>query len=386
MAEQDSGQERTEQPTPKKLADARKKGQIARSKELNTTLMLIIAAISFFMVGGYLGNELRLMMLEDLQLERATIMDPKSIIEVFETNIFQGLKFIAPFLVITLVSAFIGPLMMGGWNFTLSSAKPKFSKLNPMSGLKRMFGQNALVELVKSLAKVMLIGSVGAALLWGLSDNFLNLSSEPVNQGIIHGGKIMLWEFLAFSTILLLVAGIDVPWQLWSHHKKLRMTRQDIKEEFKQTDGNPEVKGKIKALQREMAQRRMLEDVPDANVVLINPTHFSVAIRYKDGKDNSPVVVAKGTDELAFRIREVAEANHVPLFSAPPLTRALYYSTDIGQHIPTGLFVAVAKVLAYIYRINDELASRQPHVQEPNDLEIPDEFLHLERKNNKFER
>ena len=383
MAEQDSGQDRTEKPTPKKLADARKKGQIARSRELNTTLMLIIAAVSFFMVGGYLGNELRLLMLADLQIERERIMDTTAMLQTFSSNIYQGLAFIAPFLLISLVSAFIGPLVMGGWNFTLSAVKPKFNKLNPLSGFKRMFGQHALIELVKSLAKVGLIGAVGTVLLWGLADNFLNLSSEPVDQGIIHGGKMMLWVFLAFSSILLLVAAIDVPWQLWSHQKKLRMTRQELKDEFKQTDGNPELKAKVKAMQREMAQRRMLEEVPTANVVLINPTHFSVAIRYRDGEDDSPVVIAKGSDEMALRIREVAKKHNVPLFSAPPLTRALYYSTEIGQHIPTGLFIAVAKVLAYVYRINEQMGR---HVQKPEDLEIPEEFRNLDRKNTKFER
>ncbi len=383
MAEADSGQDRTEKPTPKKLADARKKGQIARSRELNTTLMLIIAALSFFLIGGYLGNELRLLMLADLRLEREVVLDGNAMLEMLKTNFQQGLLFIAPFLLITLVSAFLGPLVMGGWNFTLSAAKPKFSKLNPLAGFKRMFGQHALIELVKSLAKVGLIGAVGATLLWGLSDDFLALSAEPVNQGIIHGGKMMLWVFLAFSTILLLVAAIDVPWQLYSHQKKLRMTRQELKDEFKQTDGNPELKAKVKAMQREMAQRRMLDDVPTANVVLINPTHFSVAIRYRDGEDDSPVVVAKGTDELAFRIREVAEQHNVPLFSAPPLTRALYYSTEIGQHIPTGLFVAVAKVLAYVYRLNDQMGAQ---MQEPRDLEIPEEFANLDRKNTRFER
>ncbi len=383
MAESDSGQDRTEKPTPKKLADARKKGQIARSRELNTTLMLIIAAISFFMVGGYLGNELRLLMLADLQIERDIVLDTNAMLEVLKHNAWQGLQFMAPFLAITLVSAFIGPLVLGGWNFTLSAAKPKFNKLNPLAGFKRMFGQHALIELLKSLAKVGLIGAVGTVLLWGLADDFLGLSAEPVDQGIIHGGKMMLWVFLAFSTILLLVAAIDVPWQIYSHQKKLRMTRQELKDEFKQTDGNPELKAKIKAMQRELAQRRMLEDVPTANVVLINPTHFSVAIRYRDGEDDSPVVVAKGTDELAFRIREVAEKHNVPLFSAPPLTRALYYSTEIGQHIPTGLFVAVAKVLAYVYRINEQMGA---NVQKPDDLEIPKEFADLDRKNTRFER
>ncbi len=386
MAEQDSGQDRNEKPTAKKIADARKKGQIARSRELNTTVMLIIAAISFFMVGGYLGNELRLLMVADLQLEREMLLDSNHLIEALKVNTWQALVFVAPFLLITLVSAFVGPLVMGGWNFTMSAAKPKFNKLNPLSGFKRIFGTQALIELVKSIAKVALIGTVGTLLLWGLSDKFLTLSNEPVNQGIIHGGKMMLWEFLAFSTILLLVAAIDVPYQLWSHHKKLRMTRQEIKDEFKQTDGNPELKAKVKAMQREMAQRRMLDDVPTANVVLINPTHFSVAIRYRDGEDDSPIVVAKGTDELAFRIREVAEKNNVPLFSAPPLTRALYYSTEIGQHIPTGLFIAVAKVLAYVYRINDQLGTAARNIHKPDDLEVPEEFRNLDRKNTKFER
>lgn len=386
MAEQDSGQDKTEQPTGKKIADARKKGQIPRSRELNTTIMLIITSISFFYVGGFFGGELLTLMRGDFIIERQDIFDKKAMIDKFVEDSVFSLKMLAPFFILTIITAFIGPLMLGGWNFTTSSMAPKFSKLNPIAGIKRMFGPNGAIELLKAIAKVLLLGSLGTILLWTLSDEILHLSSLPIQTAIIEGGRLMLWEFLALSTILLIVAGIDVPYQLYSHQKKLKMTMKEVKDENKETQGNPEVKGKIKALQREVAMRRMLQDVPDAAVVLVNPTHYSIALRYDEDNDYAPMVVAKGEDHMAFRIREVADENGVPIFSAPPLTRAIYYSTEIGETIPSGLYIAVAKILAYLFRLKQATSGDQVHIQKPTDIEIPTEFKGLNQRNKNFDR
>lgn len=386
MAESDSGQDKTEEPTGKRLADARKKGQIPRSRELNTTIMLIISAISFFYVGGFFGGELLTMMRSDFMLDREHIFDKQAMLAGFVEDGLHSLKMLAPFFVLTIITAFIGPLVLGGWNFTMSSMAPKFSKMNPASGIKRMFGPNGGIELLKALAKVILLGSLGTILLWTLSDEILNLSSLPIETAIIEGGRLMLWEFLALSAILLIVAGIDVPYQLYSHKKKLKMTLKEIKDENKETQGNPEIKGKIKALQREAAMRRMLQDVPNAAVVLVNPTHFSVALRYDEDNDYAPVMVAKGEDHMAFRIREVAEEHGVPIFSAPPLTRAIYFSTEIGEAIPSGLYIAVAKILAYLFQLKQATGAGPAQAEKPSDIEIPEEFKNLSQRNRKFDR
>ncbi len=386
MAEQNSGQDRTEQPTAKRLADARKKGQIPRSRELNTTIMLLISAVSFFYVGGHFGLELLAMMRSDFTMERTLLFDTKAMLDGFSSDALNALLMVAPFFLLTLVAAFIGPLVLGGWNFSTESMAPKFSKMNPLSGIKRMFGGNGGIELLKALAKVVLLGALGGLLLWSLTDEFLGLSQQSLQTGMIHGGRMLLWEFLALSAVLLLVAGIDVPYQLWSHQKKLKMTLKEVKDENKDTQGNPEIKGKIRAIQREMAQRRMLEDVPNAQVILINPTHFSVALRYDEGQDRAPVVVAKGEDHMALKIREIAKEHDVPTFSAPPLTRALYYSTEIGEAIPAGLYVAVAKVLAYIFQLKRSTSQKDQPVNQPQTIEIPDEFKDLSHPNRRFER
>lgn len=386
MAESSSGQERTEQPTPKKLLDARKKGQVPRSRELNTTVMLLFAALGMMFMGQYIISDLLELFRHDLQLEREQLFDKNAMLTQFGENIIVALKIVAPFFALTLVTVFIGPLAMGGWSFSGKAMAPKFSKLNPLSGFKRMFGPNGLVELLKALAKFVLLGAVAIAMFAAFKDEFLGLGLEPLRQGMAHGSTLMLWQFIALAATLILVAGIDVPYQLWSHHKKLRMTLQEIKEEQKQTNGNPEVKGKIRAVQRELAQQRMLQDVPDAEVIIVNPSHYAVALRYADGKESAPRVVAKGLDLVSFKIREVAKAHDVPIFTAPPLSRALYYSTEIGQQIPTGLYVAVAKVLAYVLQLKQINTTGGRAPDEPRDLEMPEAFRDLAQKNQRFER
>lgn len=383
MAEADSGQERTEKPTPKKLKKSREEGQIPRSRELNTTLAMLFAASGFVMVGDYMASSLIDLFQTDLTLTRETIMDTKAVTQSFAHNGLAALQLIGPFLAIMFISVFIGPAILGGFSFSTKALAPKWSKLNPISGLKRVFGPKGLVELVKALAKFILLFSMAILLFQAAKDDYLGLGMEPLGQAMIHGSQLFFWHFFALTAALLIIALLDSPYQLWTHHKKLRMSRQDIKQESKESDGNPEVKSRIRALQREISQRRMLEDIPTAQVILVNPTHFAVALRYQDGKENAPIMVAKGTDLIAFKIREIGEAHDVPIFTAPPLTRAIYYSTEIGQTIPTGLYTAVAKILAYLFQLKH---ATQFTPQKPEDFDIPKELSDLDRRNNRFER
>lgn len=386
MAESSSGQERTEQPTPKKLQDARNKGQVPRSRELNTTIMLLFAALGLMFMGKYMIGDLLDIFHHDLWLERKHLFDKNFMLTQFNESILMAVKLMAPFLLLTLVTVFIGPLAMGGWSFSTKALAPSFGKLNPLSGFKRMFGPNGLVELLKALAKFILLAAVSLSMFSIFKNEFLGLGLEPLTQGMMHGADLMLWHYIALSATLILVAGMDVPYQLWSHNKKLRMTLKEIQDEQKETNGNPEMKGRIRSVQREMAQQRMLQDVPDAQVIIVNPTHYAIALRYEDGKESSPRIVAKGMDLVSFRIREVASAHDVPIFTAPPLARALYYSTEIGQLIPTGLYLAVAKVLAYVFQIKQMNSKSRRTPEAPTNIEIPKEFQDLVQKNHRFER
>ncbi len=382
MAE-DSGQDKTEEPTEKKIKESREKGQVARSRELNTMVSLLFASLGFIMVGDFMAEELVKLFRKDLTLERDWLFDTQKIIEVLSINTMAAIKLLAPFFFIMFISVFVGPLLVGGWNFSGKSLKPKFSKLNPFTGIKRVFGPNGLVELLKALAKFCLIGAAAILLTISSSEDLAGLGQESIEQGLIHGSKMFLLEFFVLTAVLVLIAIFDIPYQLWSNKKKLKMTMQEVKQENKQTEGSPEVKGRIRALQREVAQRKMLQDVPEANVIIVNPTHFAVALKYEDGKTGAPKVVARGVDNMALKIREIGAAHHVPVFTAPPLARALYYSSEIGQTIPEGLYIAVAKILAYIFQLKN-LPGNQ--AQAPTEFEVPGKFRQLSSVNTRFDR
>ncbi len=382
MAEESSSQDKTEKPTPKRLADARKEGQIARSREVNTMVSLFFGSMGFVLLGDFMVTRLTELFKRDFSLGKQWLFDPARMLEAISMNTVEALALLAPFLLLMFVSVFIGPLFIGGWSFSAKALAPKFSKMNPITGIKRVFGPNGLVELVKALVKFVLLGVVAALVLYLYREQLVGLGVEPVGQGLLHGATIFFVEFFALTAALVLIAGFDAPYQIWNHRKKLKMTKQELREETKQTEGNPEVKGRIKALQREIAQRRMLDAVPEANVVIVNPTHFSVALKYEEGKERAPRVVARGVDQLALKIREIARAHEVPVFSAPPLARALYYSSEVDQPVPEGLYVAVARVLAWVFQLRTSVG----YVAPPEDLEIPEEFLKLDRKNTRFER
>lgn len=374
MAENQDGQEKTEQATPKRQEDARKKGQVPRSREMTTMAMLLMGAVSLSMMGEHMIEGMGLIMHSNLALERASVFDPFALIEHFGQAIIDGILLLIPFLLVMLVTALAAPAVLGGWSFSVEALGFKFNKLNPLEGIKRIFAMRGLVELFKALAKFLLIGSVGALLLWHYMPVFMGLGREAVQPGMADAGRILSISFITLSASLVLIAAIDVPFQLWDHAKNLRMTRQEVRDEHKNTEGKPEVKSRVRAMQREIAQRRMMSEIPKADVVITNPTHYAVALRYDAENMAAPVVVAKGVELVASQIRTVANANNVPLFEAPPLARALYYSTEIDQQVPAGLYLAVAQILAYVFQLRTSVRGG-PAPQAPADIPVPDEFF-----------
>jgi flagellar biosynthetic protein FlhB len=374
MAENQDGQEKTEEATPKRQEEARKKGQVPRSRELTTMAMLLMAAIAMTFMGERMVVQLGDIMRLGLAVERAKVFDPWSVIELFGQAMSLGILLMLPFLVLMVATALAAPVALGGWSFSTEALAFKFDKLNPVTGLKRIFAARGVMELVKALAKFLLIGLIGALLLWHFLPQLMGLGREDTAVGLAHAGQILSRSFVILSASLALIAAIDVPFQIWDHAKNLKMTRQEVRDEHKNTEGKPEVKAKVRTMQREIAQRRMMSEVPKADVVITNPTHYAIALRYDADKMAAPVVVAKGVELVASQIRTVAVANKVPIFEAPPLARALYYSTEIDQQVPAGLYLAVAQVLAYVFQLR-ATARGGPVPVPPEDIPVPDEFV-----------
>jgi len=351
MAESDSSQEKTEQPTPKKLREAKQKGQIPRSKELNSMSIMVIGAAGLLLLGHSMIGSLTQMMVNGFSISRTEILDKTAIFARFGDAAWAALSGIFPFLALMTIVAIFTPLMLGGWAFSGEQIAFKANRLDPISGLKRIFSAKGLMELVKALAKFFVVSMVAAFFLWSQADEFLNLGREPFLQGLGHAAWLFGYSFLVMSLSLMLIAAIDVPFQLWDHSQKLKMTMQEVRDEMKETEGRPEVKSKVRALQQEMAQRRMMEDVPTADVIITNPTHYAVALKYDPETMAVPVVVAMGKDLIALKIREIATENEVEIFEAPPLARTLFAHSKLGQEIPGQLYFAVAQILAFIFQL-----------------------------------
>ena len=356
MAEEQH-QERTEQATPKRREEARKKGDVPRSRELTMTGVMLCGAGALTFLSGPASESLVSGFRAGFELDRATLADPELIVNSLAVHAGAAFAAIAPLAVVLFLAVFLSATAIGGWSFSLNAAAPKLSRMSPIKGVKRIFSANSLNELVKALAKFTFVAAIAVAWLWFSIDELLGLGREPVGVGIPHALEIATMSLLVVSCALIVIAMADVPFQLWNYQKKIRMTRQEVRDEFKETEGRPEVKSKVRALQQQVAQRRMLEDIPSADVVVTNPTHFAVALKYDEGDMRAPRVVAKGRGLIAKRIREIATENAVPLFSAPPLARALYRSTKLGQEIPAALYTAVAQVLAYVMQLEQALTA-----------------------------
>lgn len=372
MADQNSYQERNQEPTQKRLQDAREKGQVARSRELNTMLVTFSGACGLLIMSKHIAENLQNIFFNNYQLTNRQVLDKSYLIQHLSDSGITALQGLAPFLALMFIVALLVPMLMGGFSFSIKAVAFKLNRMSPLSGLKRMFGVRSFVELIKALLKITLIASIVFILLKIFTQDLLGIGLEPVEQGIAHAYRLILTIFTISSVGLIVIAAIDVPYQLWQHHKQLRMTLQEVKDELKQTEGNPENKGRIRTLQRELAQKRMMEAVPDANVVITNPTHFAVALKYDGEVDNAPIVVAKGVDYVAEKIKEIALHHKVGVFCAPALSRAIYYSTDLNKEIPSGLYIAVAKVLAYVFQL--KIAKPGNYPNPPTDLEVPNEF------------
>ncbi|EWS69244.1 flagellar biosynthesis protein FlhB [Vibrio vulnificus] len=376
MAESD-GQERTEEATPRRLQQAREKGQVARSKELASVSVLVIGAVSLMWFGESLARALFKAMGRLFSLSREEIFDPSKLFDIASGALSALLLPLLLILFALFVAAAIGSAGVGGISFSVEAATPKLSKMNPLSGIKRMFGLQSWVELIKSILKVALVTGVAIYIIQASQEDLIQLSLDVYPQNIFHALDILLNFVLLISCSLLIVVAIDIPFQIWQHADQLKMTKQEVKDEYKDTEGKPEVKGRIRMLQREAAQRRMMADVPTADVIVTNPEHFSVALRYKQNSDRAPVVVAKGTDHMAMKIREVAREHDISIVPAPPLARALYYSTELEQQIPDGLFTAVAQILAYVFQLKQyrKRGGYRPKLKD-YDLPIPPDLRH----------
>ena len=372
MAEgQDDSQERTEQPSQKRLEDARTKGQIARSRELTTMVVLLGGAGGLYLTAGHMMNGIGYVMRASFTVPRAELFTTRTLSNRVIEHVLDALVALGPLFFLATVIALFAPLAIGGWNFSAEALQPKFNRLDPIKGLGRVFGVKGLVEMLKALAKFVLILSFAVVALRLEQDTILGLARGSTESSLAASVGVLFFTFLLASMATAVVALVDVPFQLWQHHKQLRMSRQDLKDEMKETDGSPEMKGRVRQLQNEIARRRMMEEVPKADVIVTNPEHYAVALRFDPATMAAPLVVAKGVDEVALNIRKVAAAHHVQVMETPPLARALFHTTKINQEIRAGLYVAVARVLAYVFQVRDGIAAMAP-----TELPIPDEFAY----------
>lgn len=351
MAENDSSQERTEEPTSKRLEQAREKGQVARSKELGTAAVLLAASVGFAMTGPSIAISLYTIMKQIFTMERDQIFDTNSMFRVWGVVGNELAWPLISFIALLALVSFIGNVALGGMSFSVKAFMPKGSKLNPMNGFKRMFGTQALVELAKGIAKFSVVALSAYFLLRFYFFDILTLSSDHLPGNVYHALELLVWMFILLCCSMLLIVAIDVPFQIWNHNKQLKMTKQEVKDEYKDTEGKPEVKSRIRQMQHEMAQRRMMTEVPNADVIVVNPEHYAVAVKYDVTRSSAPFLLAKGVDDVAFKIREIAREHNVAIVSAPPLARAIYHTTKIDQQVPEGLFTAVAQVLAYVFQL-----------------------------------
>jgi flagellar biosynthetic protein FlhB len=374
MAESDSG-EKTEEPTAKKLGDARKKGQIARSKDLGTMFVLVGSAFAMMVMGNALVQALAAMMKRLFSLSRREAMDLYSIKSVISSGVYDVIFPMLTIFAIIMLAAFIGNTMLGGMAFSWEAMAPKANRLSPFAGFKRMFGVQAAVELLKSILKFFVVFIVAYLLLNGLFDQILGLSLEAIPLNFGHAVNMLLWMFLALGLSIGIIVAIDAPYQVWNHSRQLKMTKQEIKDEFKNTEGNPEIKGRIKQTQYEMSQRRMMSEVPNSDVVITNPTHYSIALKYDPKVGGAPILVAKGLDEMAMHIRTIAKENGVEIVQSAALARSLYYTADVDKDIPEELYAAVAQVLAFIFQLNEHRKGRaKKPIPVAKVLPIPEEF------------
>jgi flagellar biosynthetic protein FlhB len=372
-AEAETGGERTEEPSAKRLQDARERGQVPRSRELTNFATMIGGSATLVAIGGTLSSRMSQIMRQGLSIDAGQLRDPDGMFASLGQACIGAITVLLPVFGALIALVLLASVALGGWNFSAQAMVPDFTRMSPLAGLKRLFGLRGASELGKALLKCAVVGGVCAAIVSAIFGDVLALAHMETRAAIGHGAGLVSWAFVWLCASMALVAMVDVPLQLFQFKSALRMTRQEVRDEAKESDGRPETKQRIRQLQQTIARRRMMHKVPTADVVLVNPTHFAVALKYDPKMMRAPRVVAKGVDLVAQNIRRIAAEHRVPVFESPKLTRALYRSTDLNKEIPAGLYVAVAQVLSYIFRVrtlNPTLAARMARP----DPKVSDEY------------
>ena len=372
MAENDSTEERTEEPTAKRLEKARSEGRVARSQELSVAAMLIGTSIFLYFMGGYFVKSLAEEFAAGFVFDRKLVFSDNIVLENLISLGLKSFFIIIPIFVLTFIIATIAAGAIGGFVLSFEALAPKLSKINPLEGVKRIFGLRALIELVKALAKFLLIGGVLVFVISTSLDSLIELGFKGLKPALSEAGGVIATGMLWVTIPLIIVASIDVPYQVFEYKKKLKMTKQEIKDELKETEGRPEVRAQIRRKQREMAMGRMIDAVAEADVIITNPSEFAVALSYNPGTEEAPQLIAKGVDLIAGQIRDKAKENGVPVFASPLLARALYFTTEVNDHIPESLYYAVAQVIAYVFNLQS-VNVNQNQIDKPNP-EVPKEY------------
>jgi flagellar biosynthetic protein FlhB len=376
VAAENSDQDKTEPASGRRLQQAREEGQVPQSRELSTFLVTMTGVLFLWLLGGWMGERLLDLLRRAFAFERALAFEQTemAIVDFVQTLFSGALLTLLPLFAALMVAAVASPLALGGFLFAPKALGLRLDRLNPIQGIKRMFSLHGLVEMLKAVMKAALIGGVGAWVLWRNRAHLFDFLSEPLMAAIADFAGTVIWIALLIVSSLGLLALLDVPFQLWQYHKNLRMTKEEVKRENKEQEGDPQLKGRIRAMQREMARRRMMAEVPKADVVVTNPTHFAVALRYEAGNMAAPIVVAKGRGEVALKIRDIARGHQIALLEAPSLARALYRHCELQQAVPAALFAAVAEVMAYVYQLNEAMAIGKLPPAPPIDLPVPEGF------------
>ncbi len=369
-----SSQDKTEQPSEQKLRKAREDGNLPRSKELVTALMTLGAALLLNAFSGALAEMFQVITTLNMKLPKSAAFEPEYMIKHLGISLKSMLLAIGPMLGLLLLITVLANIVRGGWNISGKAAQPKFSKLNPISGVKRMFSTKSLAELIKSILKVTLISTTLYLLLSSNLTKIVMLQRLPLTEAILQTIDLLWQGLFSFGLALLLIAVLELPYAGWEYTKQLKMTKQEVKEEHKNSEGKPEVKAKIRQMQRQMSQRQMMKAVPQADVVITNPTHYAIALKYDLDKAGAPFVLAKGVDQMAIQMQQVARQHDRPIVEIPALTRAVYYSTNEWQEIPAPLYVAVAHVLTFVFQMEQYRQGRQSNKPEFPQVTIPTEL------------
>lgn len=373
MAEE-SDLEKTEPASSRRLEQAREEGQVPRSREIGAFLILLVSASAFWFVGPWMMQRTAAIVRRGLTLEEPLLREPQFMLVRLADLSFDALLSFAPLLLALVIAALIAPFFLGSWNFSLKALTPDFARMDPLKGLARLVSWSGLLELGKAIAKSLLVGGVAVWLLWRQRNDIFALFGQSIEVGLASAGHMVSYSFLMIVMAMLLIVAVDVPFQLWQYHDKLKMSKDEVKQEGKEMEGNPQVKGRIRQLQREAARKRMMGAVPTADVIVTNPTHFAVALAYKSGM-GAPKVLAKGMGDIALKIREIGAQNGVPMLEAAPLARALYRHAEIDQEIPAALYAAVAEVLAYVFQLANWRQVGGNYPMPPRSIAVPAELV-----------